>query len=279
MWYNTLMAFYEGEKSTNNTKIVNRLWEIPNKRDQSEGGDFMRLIRERLDWNTNQQRNIVNIDIEGKQLFIVHSLPVWYSFASDRFKLIDVLTIAETQEDAEYRFTEELNERSKIKEECSKIAERLLPEILSFNEVQVVMGRGDIFDDRRIPQIEHTDIDIMLFVDINTQDANQVSMFESKLKQLADRHPELNFSVGIFSPTLSGGEHDLTEERDVPVRISFDLLPLKLLIAAGPSLFKLLKPYSVDSLRYGRILADRTNGTFEELRQAALLAHTANVVA
>ncbi len=261
---NEIMPEHETYKYT-------RLWQMPNaprEADSSFPTQLMIAARDAIDWGSTSTSNIAEFDFQGTHYFVHYSCPCWYSYAKDSFKIADLLVISEDSEDAATKFAADEADAQQKKQNSSEFIEHFLPELLKLPDIVVIMGRGSVYDKRRLPASAGDDIDLMLFVDRSFTSENEVQDIIDMLTALADSDPDLKISVGVFSPMLVGGDKDIgIAKRTANHKLSLDLLPWPLLTHDIDKLMIVIKPYEIDSLREGKILADKTQGKFEQVKQ------------
>ena len=244
-----------------------RVWQIEQPQVDEQPSNLPQSeIKKHVNWKSQKDLNMCEFSFDGKKYFLAHSRPAWYIFWNDNFKIVDLIVVAESEESAlnEFNWLKEfaLNQRTQM---LLKVKE-LVPELQEIPEVTVMMGRGTMFNQHRLPATGEDDADIMIFLSIDFTSVDNIKSVIDKLKSILEKHPELNGYYGIYSFRGSSQDVQLIQGRDnAKFKISFDLFPLPFLEANIDRILPSFKPYYIEALKYGEILLDRSNGIFGSL--------------
>jgi len=250
-----------------------RVWQIPNSETDDLPSELPQSeIKKHIDWDSTKPENYIEFEYGGQKYYLVHSRPAWYTYWKDNFKLVDLLVVGTSAERAQKQFTE-LKELALIKRaQMLEKVKQIIPELEKIPEVSVIMGRGTMFNQYRLPATGSDDADIMIFLNLNFRVANDIQEILIKLRDIIEKHSELNGYYGIYSFQGSSQDTPLLEGRnDTEFNISFDLFPLPFLQANIDSLLPHLKPYYIEALKEGAMLLDRSNGDFKDLTRKVVI--------
>jgi hypothetical protein len=232
-------------------------------------------LRSAIDFNTSDTLTIREFSEDGVTRFVAHSKPFTYSTGGLTPRAVDLVVVADTQEQAETSFIQECKHSEDYRSGCKYLVDTiLLPEVTSFPEVLAVVGRGDVFDMERLPG-EASDIDVMLLVDFKSSEADKLAGLVERISTLAIKYPGIAFTYDFTEITAKGSHgRDVQLPRDESqhlAHVSLDIISLEDLhtladyvIAKGGSK-RILSPYAANAFINGKVLLDRSDSQYEKL--------------
>jgi hypothetical protein len=257
------------------TTVINRMWDTlpPHREPQHEIADH---IRGNIDWESAERDNIATFPIDGTTYHIRYSTPVHYAYKAASPKIVDLLVVGTDPDDVGAVWSEELAKADSEREHLrQRVRDDVLPELESIGSLVTVLGRGSVYDPRRVT--EHgPDVDLILFFDSPLDTTEQIDDVTGTLNQINTKHPDIAVTVTPY--TIAPGTSKQITDPEVTTDSRTDMVVmLDIMSFTGKTSYTQallshldsLKPYDRDCLVYGEVLMDRSSGTFEEIREAA----------
>lgn len=266
---------YEQEHSI--TFLI-RLWDTPKPSGRPEH-PLAAVVRQHIDWSATSRDNRVTIEHKGRTYYVRYSTPVWYSYSDTNPKLVDFIVVGEDPHKVNDEWETEILSADTQREALRDLVrEEILPELASLESVVVVLGRGTVFDPRRVME-QNPDVDIILFLNIPLETEEEKQQIQDQLHAIQARHPHIGVGVTMYSlnpgTNATYSDSDVETDENTKAVIRFDLMSLTGRSSYVSSLRSghygnKLKPYSRDCLQFGEVLMDRSGGLFDQIRSSAI---------
>ena len=258
------------------TDIYARLKNVPWPDGDTED-PFPSHLRDHIDWESTARVNTATFSVNGKTYYLRHSTPVSYSQQGLSPRIVDLVVVGESLDEVTQTWDEEIASSEERKANIREmVSANILPELEAIKSVATVLGRGSVFDPRRVIE-RRPDVDIIVFLNTPLETDADITAISTRLRAIHDKYPHI--LVGITPYIVRRDTHStFTDEAftltdNIRMVVMFDLMSF-----TGESSFprailsrpRTLKPYARESLEHGDVLLDRSDGRFAEMRAAAL---------
>lgn len=210
------------------TRIHERVYEnaIEYENPYPNATPIFELERKAINWESQEDMSVVQVG----QNYIVHSRPAFYRFADQKLKVVDICIVSENLSIATESFKQRKAESDRIKTERSAQIEPFVKEISQIPGIQLITGRGTVYDERRIANITD-DIDVSIFfkADSLVEFEKMIAMLNEVSKKIAAQLKVDIERIDFTSDNLSAEAKEIVSQSDSKYTISFDLINLLIL--------------------------------------------------
>lgn len=246
--------------------VFHRVWQT----DQSEKGtdaEFRIAVKDAINWNSEETINQTSFEHQGETYYCVYSQPTWYAELAENFKQVDLLVISDSEDTAIYRFNQQREHSEERRLEAQHAALPILDELKDISSIKAAVGRGSVYDRRRITEPIYTDVDIMLFTEGDFPTEGWADNIVTAIQEIALRHPELDFTYAVYGKGFTGRDIRIRKtERPESITIGLDIIALEMVRPIVNLPRNPLSPYETDTLLNSVPLFDRSEGEFERMR-------------
>lgn len=249
--------------------------------DQERGLELVEPVSRAIDFDSKEDVTTREVIIGTASYWISHSRPAWYVEGGRNFRLIDVMTVGNTEDEAVDKLNRVKNDAEIYRQQTQEwVSETLVPEIEKIHGVVVALGRGTIYDDSRVPIPGHGNINIILFTEASSQSEGDTQQTLADIKSLAKANKGTDVGCSVYhflhpTPQSYGFRSEWMDitKTDTPDKVvEFSILSM-VDVAAVVSRFgideskQIMGPYALRALSAGKPLIDRTGGVFSDFQE------------
>jgi hypothetical protein len=256
------------------TTVISRLRNPPSEGKREHAST--RYLREQIDWESRERENSGTYREDGRIFYFQNSTPVWYIFGGKSSRMVDLVVVGSDIDETAQKWKHELEEADKERERLRELVRKeLLPELEGVSSIVTVLGRGSVYDPRRVVERD-PDVDLILFLHTPLETSADIEAVAAQLATIQSKLPHIAIGITTYSFCLGDAaffDPQLPTDPNIQMKVKFDLMSY-----VGPSSFvsyetssnRPIRPYYQDCLRNGAVLLDRSEGVFENVRATIL---------
>jgi len=247
--------------------------------DKAERYEINDSISEVIDFDSQESITTKKLVVDDQDYWIAYSRPIWYDEHGKIFRLVDVLTVGKTEEEAENKLIQIKQSSEQYRTQMQHwVQETVIPELEHVHGVVVITGRGSIYDDLRIPSPEHgNNVNLILFTEYGSVSIDDLNLTIEDIKDYSLKHPDLRvgytihrFNTQIFKDKASYinviTPDKFRDEIEIDIISTRDLADVISHFGVDKFMHSLY-PYSRRALTTGPILYDKTDGAFAQFQR------------